>query len=88
MSATLNLVLPDNINQKLENIVAKHGTSKADFIIELLTHQFFDTEEVDYDAWFREKVEAALHSTKPAIPHDEVVARVRHKLAERVQNAG
>ncbi|MEP6785049.1 MAG: stability determinant [Sphingomonadales bacterium] len=39
----------------------------------------FDTQEdADaYDAWFRAQVEAALASTKPRIPHDEAMARIR-----------
>ncbi len=50
----------------------------------------FDTVEdaVSYDKWFRAKVEKAMKSTKPAIPHDEVVARMRKKMAERLNNEG
>ena len=34
-------------------------------------------EEADsYDAWFRAKVQAALESDKPVIPHDEVMAKM------------
>ena len=32
-------------------------------------------EEAAYDAWFRAKVERALQSTAPRIPHEEVMAR-------------
>ena len=88
MSATLNLVLPDNLNQQIENFAEKQGKSKAELIIELLISQFSDKESADYEVWFKEKVEAALNSTQPAIPHDEVLARMRQKIAERMQNAG
>ncbi|UZK67358.1 type II toxin-antitoxin system RelB family antitoxin [Sphingomonas sp. M1-B02] len=40
--------------------------------------EFETTEEADaYDAWFRAKIAAALASTKPTIPHDEVMAETR-----------
>lgn len=39
----------------------------------------FETDEdaEAYDAWFRAQVEAALASTAPRIPHEQVVAEVR-----------
>ncbi len=49
--------------------------------------EFSTTEEAEaYDAWFREKVAARMASTKPGIPHDEVMAKMqaitdRHKKA-------
>lgn len=33
-----------------------------------------------HDAWFRAKVERALASTKPRIPHDEVMAMARKTI--------
>ena len=30
-----------------------------------------------HDAWFRAKVERAMASTKPKIPHDQVMAEAR-----------
>jgi hypothetical protein len=30
-----------------------------------------------HDGWFRSKVEGALADTRPTIPHDQVMARVR-----------
>ena len=39
-----------------------------------------------YDAWFRAKVQEALDSKKPRIPHDEAMARVRAMLESRRQN--
>ena len=45
----------------------------------------FETEEQaeSYDRWFRAKVEAAMKSERPRIPHDEAMARVRATI-ERV----
>lgn len=54
-----------------------------------LTYEFASEQEAaEYDAWFRAKVEEALNSGKPPIPHDEVAARIRAKLAEMTKNAG
>lgn len=37
--------------------------------------EFESTEAAEaYDAWFRAKVEKAMASTAPRIPHDEVMA--------------
>jgi len=41
--------------------------------------------EATYDLWFRAKVEEALHSTQPRLPHDAAVARVKSLLQERRQ---
>lgn len=45
----------------------------------------FDTEEEAeaYDLWFRAKVERALASKGPMIPHDEVMAEMRRIIAEK-----
>lgn len=42
----------------------------------------FETEEeaAEYDRWFRAKVEASLADTRPPVPHDEAMARIRKKL--------
>jgi hypothetical protein len=39
----------------------------------------FETEAQaeSYDRWFRAKVEAAMKSDRPKVPHDEAIARVR-----------
>lgn len=38
----------------------------------------FETEEQasSYDRWFRRKVEASLADPRPAVPHDQAMARV------------
>ena len=48
----------------------------------------FDTqEEADaYDKWFRAQVEEGLRSTKPRVPHAEVVKRTRVTL-DKYRNA-
>ncbi len=38
--------------------------------------------EPGYDEWFRAKVEAAMNSTEPTIPHEEVMAEMRALLRE------
>jgi hypothetical protein len=43
--------------------------------------EFATTEEAeDYDRWFRAKVEKAMASDRPKIPHDEVMAKMRALL--------
>lgn len=43
----------------------------------------FETEEqaASYDRWFRAKVESAIGSKSPKIPHDEVTAGARKIIA-------
>ena len=36
----------------------------------------FASDPASYDAWFRAKVQAALESDKPVVPHDEVMAKM------------
>lgn len=45
----------------------------------------FETEEqaASYDHWFRAKVQEAIDSKKPRLPHDQAMARVDQLLAER-----
>lgn len=45
----------------------------------------FETEEQEssYNLWFRAKVEEALHSQKPRLPHDAAMAKVQTMLEER-----
>lgn len=44
-------------------------------------------EEAAYDAWFRAKVERALQSTAPCIPHEDVMARAADIIAKARQRA-
>lgn len=45
----------------------------------------FETEEQEssYNHWFRAKVEEALRSEKPRLPHDAAMAKVQAMLEER-----
>ena len=45
----------------------------------------FETEEQEtsYNHWFRAKVEEALRSEKPRLPHDAAMAKVQLMLEER-----
>jgi hypothetical protein len=46
--------------------------------------EFATTEEAEaHDAWVRAKVEKALASTKPRIPHDQVMAETRTRIESR-----
>ncbi|AQR60327.1 stability determinant [Brevundimonas sp. LM2] len=47
-----------------------------------IVSEFASTEdEAAYDVWFRAKVREALANPGPDIPHDEVVARIKARLA-------
>ncbi len=53
-----------------------------------LPPEFATPEEAEaYDAWFRAKVEASLADTRPAIPHDEAVARLDAIIARHRDQA-
>jgi hypothetical protein len=45
----------------------------------------FETEEqeANYDLWFRAKVQEALHSESPRLPHDAAMAKVQTMLEDR-----
>lgn len=43
--------------------------------------------EAEYNAWFRAKVAKASADQRPAIPHDQVVARLKKRREEREINA-
>jgi len=45
----------------------------------------FETDEkaASYDRWFRAKVQEAIDSKKPRLPHDEAMARVDRLLEAR-----
>jgi len=57
-----------------------------------IVSEFETTEQaVSYDLWFRAKVQDALESTKPRIPHDQVMAEMRTLIEskrEKFANAG
>lgn len=44
-------------------------------------------EEAAYEAWLRAKVAAALASTEPEVPHDEVVAEMREVIEQARRDA-
>lgn len=46
--------------------------------------EFATTEDATaHDLWFRAKVQAALASSEPVIPHDKVMAEVKEILEAR-----
>ncbi|WP_260599355.1 stability determinant [Sphingomonas endolithica] len=50
--------------------------------------KFGSTEEAEaYDVWFRAKVQRALDSKEPGIPHDEVMAEMRALIESHRRNA-
>lgn len=55
-----------------------------------IVSEFETQEQADsYDRWFRAKVQEAIDSDKPNLPHDEAMARVDRLIEERrKQRAG
>ncbi|EKN3347112.1 stability determinant [Yersinia ruckeri] len=46
-----------------------------------IVSEFETQEQADsYDRWFRARVEVAMNSTKPRIPHDQMMAEIRSRL--------
>lgn len=39
-------------------------------------------EEADYTAWLRVKLQASIDDPRPSIPHEQVMAEVRERLAQ------
>jgi len=53
-------------------------------VLSPIESEFATVEEAEaYDRWFRAKVEAALASTQPSVPHDEAMARLRALIDEK-----
>jgi hypothetical protein len=53
-----------------------------------LPPEFATPEEAEaHDAWFRAKVEASLADTRPAVPHEEAVARLDAIIARHRDKA-
>ena len=51
-----------------------------------IVSEFATVEEAEaYDAWFREKVRRSMADTRPRIPHDEAMARIRTKLEAMIK---
>lgn len=51
--------------------------------------EFATTEDAEaYDAWFRAKVEKAMRSKKPRVPHDEVIAEMRAIIEAKKNSQG
>ena len=39
-------------------------------------------EEADYTAWLRAKLQASIDDPRPSIPHEQVMAEIRERLAQ------
>lgn len=58
-------------------------------VLSPIESQFASTEEAEaYDIWFRAKVERSLADTRPPIPHDEAMARVKAIIDSKRKKAG
>lgn len=58
-------------------------------LLDPLISEFATQADADsYDVWFRAKVQEAMNSKKPRIPHYEVLASTRALLEIKRQNRG
>ena len=56
-------------------------------LLDPLISEFATQADADsYDVWFKAKVQEALDSKKPRIPHDEAMTNVRAMLESRRQS--
>lgn len=54
-----------------------------------LISEFETQEQADsYDTWFRERIQRSLSDPRPAVPHDEAMARVRAVIEAKRRRAG
>ncbi|MBU2166357.1 MAG: stability determinant [Alphaproteobacteria bacterium] len=54
-----------------------------------IVSEFATTEEAEaHDAWVRAKVQKALKSPGPGIPHDQVMAEIQAMLDAKAKRAG
>jgi DNA-damage-inducible protein J len=78
------------IRDKASAVLAKSGLTVSDAVRILLTRTANEgalplqllTPDEEYDAWFRAKVQEALDSTEPTIPHEEVEAEFAERRAD------
>jgi hypothetical protein len=51
-----------------------------------IVSEFATVEEAEaYDQWFREKVRRSMADTRPRVPHDEAMSRIRAKLEAKIK---
>ncbi|MCY1373651.1 hypothetical protein D3C76_518920 [compost metagenome] len=54
-----------------------------------LVSEFKTQEQADsYDRWFRQRIERSLADPRPAVPHDEAMARVKAVIEAKRRRAG
>ena len=59
--------------------LSRMSTQRSPIVSEFETAE----QEACYNQWFRAKVEEALRSEKPRLPHDAAMAKIRAMLDER-----
>ncbi len=86
---TLTLTLDEDVRQRAEALLAVDGRTMEELVQDVLTGFAAGAEwdegpvekEAGYDEWFLARVDEALNSTEPTIPHDEVMAEMRAIVA-------
>lgn len=88
-NALIQTRIDPEIRDKASEVLAKSGLTVSDAVRILLTRTANEgalplqllTPDAEYDAWFRAKVQEALDSDLPRIPHEEVEAEFAERRA-------
>ena len=83
-TSMLHVRVDNHLKTQATNALSSVGLTLSDAVRILLTRVAAEgglpagltTDPDAYDAWFRAKVQAALESDKPVVPHDEVMAKM------------
>ena len=83
-TSMLHVRVDERLKAEATETLANVGLTVSDAVRILLTRvtregglpAALTTDPQAHDAWFRAKVQAALESDKPVVPHDEVMAKM------------
>ena len=89
-NALIQTRIDPEIRDKASEVLAESGLTVSDAVRILLTRTANEgalplqllTPDEEYDAWFRAKVQEALDSKLPDIPHEEVEAEFAERRAK------
>jgi DNA-damage-inducible protein J len=88
-SALVHVRIDEDLKDQAAAVLAEYGLNVSDATRILLTRIAKDgvvppillATKSDYDSWFRAKVQEAMDDPRPGIPHEQVMADIRGRLA-------
>lgn len=95
-TALVHVRVDAELKEKAAAVLAEYGLTVSDAARIILTRIANEggvppvllASKEQHDAWFREKVRAAMDDPRPGIPHAEAMAEIRANLSRRTQAAG